>query len=347
MQAPGWPTRGARALGRLGLASIGLAGCAPVVTTVPPPIVSVDPVALARSAALPEHQQLRLDEARSAQESGEYDRALALFRSILAENPGIGTAYVGVGQVFLLKKDYASAEPAFARGARLEPRNFDAQYGHGLALQMLERFVEAVKAYHRALTLQPESFEANLSLATTYLQMGETRTAVTFAERAIAIRPDHGPAHANLGAIYEKLGRETDALPQYDAALELMEPTAPLLMNLINVLARQKRYVEALNAAERLVRDFPSANAWERLGWCAFRTGDYARSIKAYRTALEYDPDHWPSLNGVGCNALNTWLLGGRRDPESAREAREAFRRSLRVNSDQPRVLELLLKYEL
>ena len=35
---------------------------------------------------------------------------------------------------------------------------FDAQFGHGRALQMLDRFIEAVQAYHRALTIRPDIF---------------------------------------------------------------------------------------------------------------------------------------------------------------------------------------------
>ena len=76
-----------------------------------------------------------------------------------------------------------------ARAARLAPRNFDAQYGHGRALQMLERFIEAVRAYHRALTIRPDNINANQNLATTYLQLGEPSSALVFAEKAVELDP--------------------------------------------------------------------------------------------------------------------------------------------------------------
>ncbi|MHC4414970.1 MAG: tetratricopeptide repeat protein [Planctomycetota bacterium] len=320
-----------------------LAGCEPF------PVVSEEasPVEAALTDPGPTALELNLLEAQVAKEAGEYEVALDLFRQILADNPTFTTAYVGIGEVYVLQKDYANAEPAYARAARLEPRNFDAQYGHGLALQMLERFVEAVKAYHRALTIRPRSVKANLNLATTYLQLGEPTSALIFAEKAVEMDPAHGPARANLGAAYEMLGRWGDAIAQYDAAVELMDPTPPLLMNLINVLAKEKRYVDARNTAEFLIRLEPSANAYERLGWSSFRLGQYDQSIDAYRKAVEIDGTHWPSLNGVGCNALNTWLLSGGRDAEAASEARRAFRQSLRVNPNQPKVIWLLSQYQL
>jgi tetratricopeptide (TPR) repeat protein len=229
----------------------------------------------------------------------------------------------------------------------LEPRNFDAQYGHGLALQLLKRFVDAVRAYQRALVIEPDNPKANLNVAVTYLQLNDPERGVRFAEHAVKIDPSNGAAHANLGAIYEKLERYPEAVDSYIAALELMGNQPPLMMNLINVQAKVERYHEAANTAETLVRLAPTAEAYERLGWCYFKLREYDRSMTAYRSAVEEDSKHWPALNGIGVNALNTWILSKKRDGDAKREAGDAFRRSLRVNADQPKVVQLLLNYDL
>src|SRR5262245_30451842 len=292
-------------------------------------------------------QQTRVDEATSLKNAGDYDAALAMFQEILSENPTITTAHLGIGDIYLVKKDYEKAEPHYGLAAKLEPRNFDAQYGHGVALQMLNRFVEAVRAYHRALTIDPESLKANLNLAVTYLQMNEAANAVTFAEKAVALDPANGPARINLGAAYERVGKNVQAIEQYSAAMELVEQTPPLMMNLINVLAAEKRYQEAANTAENLVKIEQSANAYERMGWCYFRLSQFDKSIAAYRDAVRIDENHWQSYNGIGVNAINTWLLSKQRDEHARAEARDAFRRSLRINSDQQKVITLMSNYGL
>jgi tetratricopeptide (TPR) repeat protein len=294
----------------------------------------------------PEQQQ-KLDRADTAKNRGDYDTALAMFQEILAENPTITTAYLGIGDIFMLKQDYPRAEPAYSRAAKLEPRNFDAQYGHGLALQMLNRFIEAVRAYQRALTITPNSIKANLAIATTYLQMEEPKSAVIFAEKAVQLDPSNGSARVNLGAAYEKVGRNADAIEQYFTAMELVEDTPPLMLNLINVLAEERRYQEAVNTAQNLVRIAPSANAYERLGWCYFRLSEYRKSLDAYREAVRMDSNHWQSWNGIGVNAINTWLLSKKRDNNAAKEARDAFRRSLRINGDQPKLILLMSNHGL
>lgn len=301
----------------------------------------------AKAAKLSDEQRTRLAEANGALSAGDYQTALAMFQDLLAENPTIAPAHIGVGEIFVQQKDYSKAEPHFAMAAKLEPRNFDAQYGHALALQMLQRFVDAVRAYHRALTIDPDNLKANLNLAVTYLQMDEAHSAVTFAQRAVAIDGGSGAARANLGAAYERVGRNADAIEQYTAALELVDDPAPLMMNLINVLAAEKRYQEAVNTAENLIRMQPSANAHERLGWCYFKLSEFDKSLNAYRDAVQVDREHWPSHNGIGVNAINRWILSKRQDDEARREARDAFRRSLRINPDQPKLVTLMSNYGL
>lgn len=306
------------------------------------------PRATARQAGPTDNQKMRLDEAAQATDSGDYERALEVFRSILAENPTITTAYLGIGEIYILQEDYEHAEPVYARAAKLEPRNFDAQYGHGLALQMLGKFVDAVKAYHRALTIDPTNQDANLNIATTYLQLGEARSALVFAEKAVELNPNNGSARVNLGAIYEQLGRNRDAIDQYIFALEIIEDDpAPVMLNLVNVLAKENLYQDTVNAAENLIKLQPSANAYERLGWAYFRLANYDKSIEAYRNGVRRDPSHWPSLNGVGINALNVWLISKKADPSSWQEARDSFRQSLRLNREQPRLLALMSNYNM
>lgn len=317
--------------------SVSLTGC----FNAPKSSSNAQPRTTRLRAPTPE-QQVKIEEAQAAKTEGNYDAALAMFQEILAENPTITVAYVGIGDIYMDTESYDRAEPAYSRAAKLEPRNFDAQFGHGLSLQMLNRFVEAVRAFQRALTIDPESLKANLAIATTYLQMDEAQSAVIFAEKSVQLDPANGSGRVNLGAAYEKVGRNADAIEQYFTAMELVDDTPPLMMNLINVLSEERRYQEAVNAAENLIKIAPSANAYERLGWCYFRLSDYTRSLTAYREATKLDANHWQSYNGIGVNAINAWLLSKKRDTTAGNEAREAFRKSLRINPEQPKLVLLM-----
>jgi len=293
-------------------------------------------------------QEVTVQAAEIALSYEDYDEAMRLFKEVLEDNPVATDAFVGIGGIYLAKKEWGQAEPVFARAAKLDPRNFDAQYGHGVSLQMMKRFVEAVRAYHRALTIDPEDVGANLNIATTYLQMGRPKSAVVFAERAVEVCGEDAPAHITLAATYQLLGRTDEALAQYIAASEMMnEPSPQLMRNIIYLLTQEKRYHEVVNTTEQLVRVDPSTGSYEQLGWAKFRLGDYEASSSAYVTAVEFDEENWRAMNGIGVNALNAWLLSEKKVIGSYEDARSAFRKSLSLNPDQPKVITLVLRYGL
>jgi tetratricopeptide (TPR) repeat protein len=290
-------------------------------------------------------EEASLTKARSRLERGDYDQALAIFEEVLRENPKLPDAWVGVGDVHTDLRQWEQAESAYANAVGLDGQNFEAHFGRGKALQVLNRLLDAIRSYHRALLIKPDDFDANLNMATAYLQLDQPDSAITYAEKAVKIQPDSGPARINLGVAYERASRAADAITQYEMAAELMEPTPQLLMNLLNAYAQGRRYREAVNAANLLVRVAPTASSWERLGWAYFRLGDFSRSLESYREAVRVDGRHWPAWNGVGVNLLNEWLQGQKQDESLAEQARAAFRKSLQINPDQVKVQRLLTVY--
>lgn len=290
-------------------------------------------------------QQEQLAQADVLTDDGDYDSALVILHGILEDDPTSTPAYLGIGDIYLEKKDYRRAEPAFSRAAKLEPRNFDAQFGHAVALQMLGRLGEAIRAYHRALTIEPESPEANRNLATTYLQMDEPDHAIVFAEKAVEVDPNDGAAWVNLGAAYESVERWGAAADAYVAASERMEPTPELMLNLMNMLVRQKRYREVVNIADTIQKLQPDGHAMERKGWALFRLGDYEGSEAAYREAIDIDQRQWRALNGLAVTALNRWLVSDESDTAAWEDAQSAFRASLKINPEQDKVIRLMLDY--
>lgn len=307
-----------------------------------------DPSSSVSLATVTDVQQVTIRAAELAKEHGDYGEALEMFKEVLNQNPVATDAFVGIGDIYLIQKDWQRAEPAFARAVKLEPRNFEAQYGHAVSLQMLKKFVDAVRAYHRALTINPEDMGANMNIATTYLQMGRPKSALVFAERAVELDGELAPAQITLAATYQLLNRPQDALEAYIAASEAMdEPSPQLMRNIIYLLTLEKRYQEVVNTTEQLVQLDPTSETYEQLGWAEFRLGDYAASLEAYKTSVDYDQNNWRALNGIGVNELNAWLLGDKTSTDQYQMARTVFRRSLAIHPDQPKVITLILRYGL
>ncbi len=284
-------------------------------------------------------------EAARLGDAGLVEEAIAQLRLAIEENPLLTTAHVGLGDLYRLQGDYPSAEASFREAVTIEPRSFEAQYGHGLVLQLMNRVGEAVAAYLRALSIDPEDFNANLNLATAHLQQRQARQALPYAEKAAELNPLDGPARVNLGAVYATLGEHDRAIRAYQAAAELMDLTPPLLLNLADSLGATGRHQEMVNTLGELLKIDESAAAYERLGFAYFRLNRLDEALPAFRKAVELDANHYPALNGMGVCLLNRYLMSDRTDADARREGVAALQRSLRINRQQPRIVDLVSRY--
>ncbi|MBC7833835.1 MAG: tetratricopeptide repeat protein [Phycisphaerales bacterium] len=289
--------------------------------------------------------QGHVDSANAALSAGDRELALSEFTRAIAVNPNLTTAHLGVADIYREQQDYPKAESSYRRAAQIEPRNFDAQYYHGLMLHLLDRVTEAVQAYLRALAVQPNSFEANLNLSSAYYQLSENNQALVYGKRAVELDPRSGPARFTLGNINAELGRHADAVKEYQQAAELMDLTPGLLMNLAKSLGQTGRYTEMRNALLELLKKEESAGGHERLGFAAFQLGKFDEALASFNRSLTLEPDYYPALNGLGVIYLNQWITGAQSDPALKRRGIDALRRSLQIKRDQPFILDLLTKY--
>lgn len=287
-----------------------------------------------------------VEDARELRAQGREDEALALLTRAIESNPTLTVAHLEMGQIYEDQGDYMAAEESFGTAALQQPSSFDAQFGHGRMLHLLNRIAEAVRAYLRALAVRPDDFDANLALATAYLQVDGPSQALSYAQRAVQLNPASGPGRANLGSVLSALGRHREAVEQYQAAAELMELTGPLLMNLAESLGKIQRYNEMLNTLETARRIDPGAAVWERSGFALFKLKRYDEAIAAFQGAIEADPEYYPALNGLGVCMLNRYLLSGKSDGWAHDRAMSNLKQSLRINSRQPRIVELVARYE-
>lgn len=290
--------------------------------------------------------QVNVEKAQTLQSQGLIEEALREFEKAIEINPKLTVAYMGAGDIHRQRGDYGAAEHNYATAAQLEPRNFAAQYLHALCLQMLDRIPESVRAYLRALAIKGDDFNANMNIGIAYLQLTEPSEALGYLQKAVQLDPKSAPARTNLGAAYSALNRHAEAVVEYQQAAELTELSGPVLLNLANSLGRCGRYEEMVNTVEQLTKTEPTANAYERLGAGLFHLRRYDESLAAYRKALEIDPNHYPSLNGVGVCLMNEWHWSDQKNEAARTEALNAWRKSVQIERNQPKILELIGRFK-
>ena len=288
-----------------------------------------------------------LDKAEVYLDQGLDEQALEAFSLALQDNPRLVEAHMGIGDVYRVRQDYRTASQSYEKAVALAPTSFDAHYYLGLARQLVGDLTRAVRVYLRTLAIHPYSFEANQNLASTYLQMGRPESAIPYAMRSTALDPQSQAAWANLGAAYSLTGQYDLALQAYREAVELGEMATPVLLGLADAHIRLGNFERAIVVLRTQTRRAPSPTAYERLGYAQFKLHRFNDALASFRVALSLDEGGVAALNGVGACLMTLYIQGGHTETPQRDEALRAWRRSVRTDLDQPRIIDLISRYRM
>lgn len=292
-----------------------------------------------------EQTEAHLSNAAEYQTNGLLDAALAEFGLALEVNPNIASAHMGMGGIYQQRGDYEMASRAFERATIVDPANFKAHYGLGWNKQMSGRIQEALRAYRSAYKLDPDNFEVNREMGSAYLQLGRPGEALTFVKRATQLDPESQAAWCNLAAAYNLVGRYEEAVDTYRQAAELGDLADPVLLGLADAHIHLDNFQQAVNVLEVLIRRSPSVTAYERLGYVKFKMRNFKPALFQYRKAIALAPDDTATLNGLGACLMTLYIQDGRSDTDMRDEALNAWRKSIRNNAQQPRIIDLLSRF--
>ncbi|HMA43963.1 MAG TPA: tetratricopeptide repeat protein, partial [Gemmatimonadales bacterium] len=97
--------------------------------------------------------------------------------------------------------NWDSADLAFERAMRVDPRNADLLQAQGNRLHCRRRYAEAIETYRRALLLAPDYVQPHIALAWSYiLWKGETDTL----RSVLAGLPDIEPGGGARGSAWSR-----------------------------------------------------------------------------------------------------------------------------------------------
>lgn len=265
----------------------------------------------------------RLKEGFGHLQAGRYGEAAAVFRQLLAQDPGLTDVWemLGTADLKLGKDDEALA--ALKRAAQLSPGN--PQILLALAEFYLEtgQYDEARK--HALLARDVGASSVHENLARIAIEQKDLKTAASEAEAALRDYPDRRIPHLILGRVKRQAGDLAGALAELDLAERLSRskkqpPPTNLSVLRGDILARLGREAEAEAAFKSEIENFPgSPSAWTALALLYASQGRQADARRALETLAR---TRTPPALFAAARAYE--VLG---DRESAARAREDLHR--------------------
>jgi tetratricopeptide (TPR) repeat protein len=186
-----------------------------------------------------------LTNAREAFRLGELDRAEALYRGLLADEPEDAMAHHMLGLIAHQRGDLEAARRLIARSLEVQPDSAHAQQNLGIVQQKLGDTAGAAASYRRALALKGELVMARVNLAALLQQEGQAVEAIKLLREGLRHAPERFELHNNLGLALMAAGRPAPAIAALRKAVDLAPRLAVSHRNLAKALAETGRIDEA------------------------------------------------------------------------------------------------------
>jgi tetratricopeptide (TPR) repeat protein len=165
------------------------------------------------------------------------------------------------------------------------PRQPEAYYNFGFALQQLGLLDSAIQAYGQSIMLSPADVDALMARGNVFATQKRFTDAAKDFAKSVRLTPKNADAWNNLGNALLESERESEALDAYGKALGLRPGFAQVLFNKGKALAALERYVEAgeaYEAALKLNPDYEEAK-WH-LSWVRLILGDFDQGWRLFES---------------------------------------------------------------
>lgn len=172
-----------------------------------------------------------------------------------------------VGNMYLDKKQYRSAEEAFTKSIQLLPKNEAAYVGRGLARSKQNNYNGALEDYSKALELDPKYALAYNNRGTVFDKLGEIGNAIADYTQAIHYNPNHALAYNNRGLAFKSQGKLVEAQSDFSEAIRI-----------------KPRYLDAYSNRASVRRSL----------------GEYKNAIADYTKVIAINPRYLDAYNGRG-----------------------------------------------
>lgn len=180
--------------------------------------------------------------ANEALDRKQYDGAVSFLREVVESDPTDFPAWLKLGTVYFIQKNFQSAEQAYLKALSIRPEYAAALISLGRLRITVKNFEGAIDVLNKAVKADPMSAQANYFLGEAYLQLKLGSRAVPYLNTALTLDPlGMAEAHLRLAALYNAKNMKEKAVVEYEAFLK-KRPDYPDKKRIKDYIAANKRH---------------------------------------------------------------------------------------------------------
>jgi len=240
----------------------------------------------------------------------DWAEAERIYQEVLAENPGAGQAWIGMGWLaYQRDQDVVAAVEQFDTAIAVDPQSGAGQAAMGSLFTQRKQYDIAAEWYRVAYQQNRESPSFGLSYANALYNDGRTEQAIAEYQNLSARFPDYASAYYQLSWVYHQEGQPDQAVTAIETALSLTEGPDLSFILRANAIYQanqlmskaQELYRSTETAFQEVIETFPDfPEPYLYIARFYEEFDQIESAITAYQQALAIDPE-----NAVAAEALD------------------------------------------
>lgn len=235
--------------------------------------------------------------ANALAQSGDEATALAVYRRMIALDPGREEPYLGAAKLLTARGELAEARQLALAVQEMQPRNPAGYVALGDVELAAGRFAAAEAAMRRAIALDPTSSSVAAALGNALHRAGELAEAYEVLVTAYRHDPTSHTLVYNLAVVSDRAGKRRQAYELYRKAVEL-EPGHSMSWNnlgsLLDKAGQRQRALQMIAKAHQL--DPTNLEAAYNLGVMLLASDRAAEALELFDHALALQPKFAPAV---------------------------------------------------
>jgi tetratricopeptide (TPR) repeat protein len=236
---------------------------------------------------------VKANQANADLQTGDPQKAVALYRESLTEDPGNARTYYNLALALSRTGDDRGEREALEKAIEIDAQLARPHNQLGVLELQENQVAAAKKQFETAISLDPQYAEAQNNLGVLSGQLGENAEAEKLFRQATENNPQYGQAFANLGMILASETRFQEASEALSSAVKIEPQNTGALSAYGMVLVRLNKGRDALTYFRKVTElDPKSPGAHLNLGIALADQVDLNGALAEFSAAVDLDPNN-------------------------------------------------------
>lgn len=278
-----------------------------------------------------------LKDGKNALASGQFDDAVAAYRSATEAAPNDAQAWLGLGLALEKKRQWQAALNAFQKASALDARLADPFRGEGSMLLRLEQVVPAEAAFRKAIDIDRKFPAAQIGLGEALVRQKRIPEAIAVYEQGVKFGSKTAPEFfKGLGEAEAARDSVRDAeiwlLKAREAAKNMSASVRGSIFRALGDLYMQRKIpsLAIQNYQEAKAIDESDLDTRMALGDAYYRGALFNDALGEYSAVVDADPKYAEGYYKLG----NLYVLASQSDPQRVFQAIETLEKLLELEPD-------------